>query len=173
MLNKSFIIFTETTYTITGIKRSRDQIAVFYKTVEWLSSNKSFKVIINYNGLDYGLVYNKNCAVSFTHFYLFLMREVRQQTFSIDKCKGCEKKRKNMYIHFDNSPSNSSIAVIEYLKSSLLKQLPHPSYPPNLAPADFGLLETMKETFQDLSFESEVELIDDIENFFKEKQFQF
>ena len=103
----------------------------------------------------------------------FFIENVLKPLEEITNVKDVKKKRKVMYIHFDNAPAHSSCVVKDYFKSSLLKQLPHPPYSPDLAPCDFGLLGTMKETFQGLSFDSEEDLIEAIKNFFNEMPPQF
>ena len=73
----------------------------------------------------------------------FFIENVLKPLEEITNVKDVKKKRKVMYIHFDNAPAHSSCVVKDYFKSSLLKQLPHPPYSPDLAPCDFGLLGTI------------------------------
>ena len=49
----------------------------------------------------------------------------------------------------------------------------HPAYSPDLAPSDFGLFGTMKNSFTGFEFETEEELIKTICIFFEEKPKNF
>jgi hypothetical protein len=48
------------------------------------------------------------------------------------------------FLHHDNAPAHRSKVCTEYLTSSRLKVLEHPSYSPNLALFDFALFPYMK-----------------------------
>ena len=88
----------------------------------------------------------------------------------IEKLEIAEKaktQKQRLMIHYDNAPSHSSKIVNEYLRTSQLYKLDHPFYNPDLAPCDFGLFGTMKESFENKEFETEKELFEKLWNFSK------
>lgn len=84
-----------------------------------------------------------------------------------------KKKKKLVYLHFDNAPSHSSNLVKQYLASSPFKRLPHPQYSPDLSPCDFSINGSLKDSLGGCSFDSEDDLLSAIENFFTQKSSQF
>jgi len=48
------------------------------------------------------------------------------------------------FLHHDNAPSHTSIAVREFLVQNNITMLPHPPYSPDLAPCDFFLFPKLK-----------------------------
>lgn len=72
-----------------------------------------------------------------------------------------------MMVHFDNAPSHNSILVKNYLAQTSFKKVPHPPYSPDFALCDFGIFGTAKINFQGKEFQTEQELIDELQNFFK------
>jgi len=49
-----------------------------------------------------------------------------------------------LFLHHDNAPSHTSVAVREFLAQNKITMLPHPPYSPDLAPCDFFLFPKLK-----------------------------
>ena len=78
-----------------------------------------------------------------------------------------------MFIHYDNSPVHTEKLVKQHLDFSKINKMDHPPYSPDLVPTDFGLFDTMKNSFTGCEFETEDELIKTIYNFLEEKTKEF
>ena len=75
----------------------------------------------------------------------------------------------NVFIHYDNAPCHNACAVKTYLPQSRFTRVDHPPFSPDIAPCDFALFGSIKESFNDAVFETEEELLDAILNFFDTK----
>jgi histone-lysine N-methyltransferase SETMAR len=53
-------------------------------------------------------------------------------------------KKNSWFLHHDNAPAHTSLAVRQFLKSKNITVVPHPSYSPDLAPCNFFLFPKMK-----------------------------
>lgn len=84
---------------------------------------------------------------------------ILMKLFQLDVVKKAKKQKQQMLIHFDNSPSHNAQEVENFIEKSNFERIPHPPYGPDLAPSDFGLFGTVKESFEGREFESEVELL--------------
>ena len=78
-----------------------------------------------------------------------------------------------MVIHYDNAPSHNAKSVNNYLLNTSLTLMPHPCYSPDLAPCDFGVFGTVKESFEGQEFETEDEILSAIEDFYIQKVMNF
>lgn len=57
------------------------------------------------------------------------------------------KQKQKVFIHYDNSTVHMTESVKQHLDSSKLSKMDHPAYSPDLAPSDFGLFGTMRNSF--------------------------
>lgn len=85
---------------------------------------------------------------------------------SLEVTEKAQYQKQAMYLHFDNSPVHTSQKVNNYLDQTSFTLMPHPAYSPDLAPSDFGIFGTMKQSFVGQDFETEEQLIQAIYNFF-------
>ena len=76
-------------------------------------------------------------------------------------------------IHFDNARCHTSQKVMKYLNDSPFSIVPHPPYSPDLSPCDFGLFGTMKNSFKGKSFDTEEQLLQNIDDFFDHQSENF
>lgn len=103
----------------------------------------------------------------------FFINNILKQLEINTDASGAKKKKKLVYLHFDNAPSHSSNLVNQYLTSSPFTLLPHPPYSPDLSPCDFAINGALKTSLEGCSFVSEDELLSAIENFFTQKPSQY
>jgi len=78
-------------------------------------------------------------------------------------------------LHHDNAPAHTALSVTQYLASLGWTVIPHPPYSPDLAPCDFSLFLTMKETLKGKRFATVEEVKTDSQealNNIKLQQFQ-
>jgi len=59
-------------------------------------------------------------------------------------------------LHYDNAPAHDALRVREFLAKNSITKMDHPTYSPDLAPCNFGLLPKLKnalkgQRFADLS----------------------
>ena len=82
-----------------------------------------------------------------------------------------EAKRNNeiVFIHYDNAPSRNALDVMTYLRQSRFTRADHPPFSPDIAPCDFALFGSIKESFDDIVFETEEELLEAVHDFFETK----
>lgn len=71
-----------------------------------------------------------------------------------------------IFLYNDISPVHMAELMKQDLDSSKLSKMDHLAYSPDLAPSDFGLFGTMKNSFTEYEFETEEELIQAIYNYF-------
>ena len=103
----------------------------------------------------------------------FFINNILKQLEINTNADDAKKKKKLIYLHFDNAPSHSSKLVNQYLASSPFTRLPHPPYSPDLSPCDFAINGSLKTSLAGCSFDSEDELLSAIEDFFIQKTSQF
>jgi hypothetical protein len=67
-------------------------------------------------------------------------------------------KKNNWFLHRDNAPAHTSLAVRQFLTSKNITVIPHPHYSPDLAPCDFFLFPKMKLRLQWRRFDTTEEI---------------
>ncbi|QQP37626.1 Uncharacterized protein FKW44_017956, partial [Caligus rogercresseyi] len=92
-----------------------------------------------------------NCGVIF-QYYLPMRTSVTAVVFK-DVMKKFKEKRPEMakrdwYFHFDNDPCHTAYSTKELLAKKGIKVIDHPSYSPDLVPADFLYFPVMKEMLE-------------------------
>jgi histone-lysine N-methyltransferase SETMAR len=70
-------------------------------------------------------------------------------------------------LHFDNAPIHNTKRAMDCLKDWKMVRIEHPPYSPDLAPCDFFLFGYLKEKLKGMTFESERELVFEIERILK------
>lgn len=126
-------------------------------------------VFINGNGLV--LLDIKPQTVKITgEYFLHNVINVIEES---ELLREAERKKRKLMIHFDNAPWHNSKFVQAHLLDSKLRRVPHPAYSPDLAPCDFGIFGTMKNSLEDCEFSTENELIEAIKAFFVLKKSDF
>eukprot|EP00096_Caligus_rogercresseyi_P006122 TRINITY_DN2233_c1_g1_i1.p1 TRINITY_DN2233_c1_g1~~TRINITY_DN2233_c1_g1_i1.p1 ORF type:complete len:110 (-),score=27.97 TRINITY_DN2233_c1_g1_i1:190-519(-) len=56
--------------------------------------------------------------------------------------------KRDWYFHFDNAPCHTANSTKEFLAKKGIKVIDHPSYSPDLAPADFFYFPVMKKMLE-------------------------
>ena len=57
-------------------------------------------------------------------------------------------------LHHDNAPAHASLLIRNYLAKYKISVVPHPTYSPDLAPADFFLFPELKPTLKGRRFQT-------------------
>ena len=74
---------------------------------------------------------------------------------------------KKVLFHHDNTPAHTSTIATAKLFNLRYKILPHPPYPPDLAPSDYFLFPNMKTWLKGQRFSSNEEIIAAINEYFE------
>jgi hypothetical protein len=61
-------------------------------------------------------------------------------------------------LHQDNAPCHAALSVREFLAKHSIPVVPHPPYPPDLAPCDFFLFPRLKSTLKGKRFQDVTEI---------------
>ena len=80
-------------------------------------------------------------------FYLQVLRRLRIRVVRV-----CHEIANTWFLHHDNAPSHTSIAVREFLALNNITTLPHPPYSPDLAPCDLFFIPQSQNPPQRTSF---------------------
>jgi len=82
-------------------------------------------------------------------FYLEVLRRLRE---NVRRKRPKLWRSGDWFLHHDNAPVHTALSVTRYLASLGWTVIPHPPYSPDLAPCDFFLFPTMKETLKGKRF---------------------
>lgn len=126
-------------------------------------------IFIGIDGLVFRDVKPENMNMNSDYF----INNILEPISKLDKVVNLQKSGKNCLIHFDNARCHTSQKVKTYLTQSPFTLVPHPVFSPDLAPCDFGLFGTMKNSFKGMTFDTEEDLLDAVDNFFTEKSHHF
>ncbi len=80
------------------------------------------------------------------HVYLQTMRNLREK---LRRRRPNVWRRQSFWLHHDGAPAHRADLVMNYLRATNTKVLPHPPYLPDLAPSDFFFRKTQKEHERD------------------------
>ena len=86
--------------------------------------------------------------------------------------RNCEKTTVNevkVHFHQDNAPCHKSITTMARSHELHFELLPHPPYPPDLAPSDYYLFADLKRMLQGKGFGTNEEVIVETEAYFEAK----
>ena len=78
-------------------------------------------------------------------FYLQVLRRLRNRVVRVRR-----EIANTWFLHHDNVPSHTSIAVREFLPQNNITTLPHPPYSPDLVSCNFFLFPKLKPTSKDI-----------------------
>ncbi len=92
--------------------------------------------------------------------YLDIMRRLRN---AIRRRRPHLWRSGNWYLHHDGAPAHRSLPVRRFLRNTETKILRHPSYSPDLAPADFWLFDKVKSFLKGQRFGSVAELCEQVD----------
>lgn len=120
-------------------------------------------IFFNIDGLQLLDVKPKGIKINADYF----IENIISPLESLEITEKAKIQKQAMYLHYDNSPVHTAVKVKNYLDTTSFTLMPHPCYSPDLAPSDFGIFGTMKNSFIGQDFESEEALIEAIYNFFE------
>ena len=84
------------------------------------------------------------------HIYLRTMRELREK---LRWRRPHLWRRQSFWLHHDGAPAHRADIVMNFLRATNTKILPHPPYSPDLAPSDFFLFTRMKCNMRGITFD--------------------
>lgn len=87
--------------------------------------------------------------------------------------KNPEKVKRGLMLLQDNAPCHKTLSVRKKLDELNIKTLPHPPFSPDLAPSDFYLFRVLKNHLTGKKFETDDELVEEVERFFDSKPESF
>lgn len=154
-----------------GVKRMwlqcRDQREdIVNQTIE-----RKIMIILFFNGEGLQFLQIKPSGLKINAEYY--LNNVIKKLETLDVALQARKQKQKMIIHYDNAPAHNSKIVSNYILDSLFTRMPHPPYSPDLAPCDFGVFGTVKESFEGQEFETEDELLSAIVRFLNSKSQEF
>lgn len=123
----------------------------------------------NGNGLQFMDIKPQGVKINASYF----VENVIQKLEKLDIVINAKYQKQMMLLHYDNAPSHNAMITQEYLNKTSFKRVPHPPYSPDLALCDFGIFGTVKTHFEGKEFESESELFEELNDFFKGKTRDF
>lgn len=123
----------------------------------------------NGNGLQLLDIKPQSVKINASYFVENIIKKLEK----LDVVIKAKKQKQMMMLHYDNAPSHNAMLVKEYLSKTSFQKVPHPPYSPDLALCDFGIFGTVKTSFEGKEFESENQLFEELENFFKGKSKEF
>ena len=89
------------------------------------------------------------------HVYLQAMRNLREK---IRRRRPNLWRRQNFWLHHDGAPAHRADIVVNFLRTTQTKVLPHPPYSPDLAPSDYFLFARLKKNMRGITFNTLEEL---------------
>ena len=106
----------------------------------------------------YGLVYDHAVPRKTTVTSSYYSTVLKSSLLRHLRMKRPEKLKTGCVLHHDNAPAHTARLTQECLREMNVDVLPHPPYSPDLAPCDFWLFPTVKNSLRGRKFSSDEEL---------------
>ena len=125
------------------------------KAIVWNSAGKVMHMVFfDRQGLVYDHAVPRHTTVTSTYYSNVL----RSQLLRHLRTKRPEKVKNGWILHHDNAPAHTARLTQECLQELNVSVLPHPPYSPDLAPCDFWVFPTIKNSLRGKRFSSDEEL---------------
>jgi len=102
-------------------------------------------------------------------YYAELIRKLR----SAIKEKRCGKSSHGVLLHQDDAPAHTSAVAMAAIRECVFELLSQPPYSPDLAPADYHVFRSLKDSLRGQRFGCDEEVIDTINDWFELQDKQF
>ena len=126
-------------------------------------------IFVNGQGLQFIDVKPQGIKINAEYF----LYNIIQKLENLEITKAAKQQKQKMLLHYDNAPSHNANMVTNYLMKTTFRKVPHPPYSPDLAICDFGIFGTAKTSFQGKRFDTEEELLSELQKFLREKPKEF
>lgn len=126
-------------------------------------------IFVNGQGLQFIDVKPQGIKINAEYF----LYNIIQKLENLEITKAAKQQKQKMLLHYDNVPSHNANMVTNYLMKTTFRKVPHLPYSPDLAICDFGIFGTAKTSFQGKRFDTEEELLSELQKFLREKPKEF